>query len=103
MDDKISVGRYLEEKYNVKNIRINLPRGIRDTNKFLHILSEVSGNEIPEKYNKEKGRYLDAMIDSHKYNAEGRIAIYGEPDYVYSTARMVVENGVVPDVYKRQC
>ena len=28
-----------------------------DTNKFLHILSEVSGNEIPEKYNKEKGRY----------------------------------------------
>lgn len=96
VDDKLSVGRYLEEKYNVKNIRINLPRGIRDTNKFLHILSEVSGNEIPEKYNKEKGRYLDAMIDSHKYNAEGRIAIYGEPDYVYSTARMVVENGVVP-------
>ena len=36
------------------------------------------------------------MIDSHKYNAEGRAAIFGEPDFVYSTARMMLENGVMP-------
>ena len=36
------------------------------------------------------------MIDSHKYNAEARIAIFGEPDFVYSTARLAIENGVVP-------
>lgn len=91
-----SVGEYLEDAYNVKNIRINVPKGLRDTDRFLEVLAEVSGKKIPEKYVKERGRYLDAMIDSHKYNAEGRIAIFGEPDFVYSTARMALENGVMP-------
>ncbi|CDM70236.1 Nitrogenase cofactor biosynthesis protein NifB [Clostridium bornimense] len=96
VDDNSSVGKYLEENYGVKNIRLNLPRGIRDTDNFLNVLSNISGEKIPEKYVKERGRYLDAMIDSHKYNAEGRIAIFGEPDYVYSTVRMVLEIGVFP-------
>lgn len=91
-----SVGLYLEENYGVKNIRINMPIGLRDTDKFLEVLSEISGIEIPEKYKKERGRYLDAMIDSHKYNAEGRVAIFGEPDFVYSVSRMMLENGVMP-------
>ena len=91
-----SVGIYLEEKFGVKNYPTNLPRGIRDTDNFLNLLSKLSNKDIPIKYKKERGRYLDAMIDSHKYNAEGRIAIFGEPDLVYSTSRMCIENGVVP-------
>ena len=94
--EEYSVGSYLEEAYNIKNYRINIPRGLRDTDKFLKVLSQISGNPIPEKYKKQRGRYLDAMIDSHKYNAEARIAIFGEPDFVYSVARLAIENGVVP-------
>ena len=44
--------------------------------------------EIPEKIAKQRGRYLDAIIDSHKYNAEGRAVIFGEPDFVYSTTKL---------------
>ena len=94
--EEYSVGSYLEEAFGVKNYRINIPRGLRDTDKFLKVLSQISGKAIPEKYKKQRGRYLDAMIDSHKYNAEARIAIFGEPDFVYSVARLAVENGVVP-------
>jgi nitrogenase molybdenum-iron protein alpha/beta subunit/MoaA/NifB/PqqE/SkfB family radical SAM enzyme len=94
--DEYSVGTYLEEEFGVENYRINMPRGLRDTDNFLKILSKISGNSIPEKYKKQRGRYLDAMIDSHKYNAEARIAIFGEPDFVYSCARLAVENGSVP-------
>ena len=96
--EEYSIGNYLESNFGVKNYRINLPRGLRDTDNFFKILSEVSGKEIPKKYKKQRSRYLDAMIDSHKYNAEARIAIFGEPDFVYSTARLAVENGVVPMV-----
>lgn len=96
LNESNSPGEYLEKTYGVKNIRINIPRGLRDTDKFLEVLSKISGNEIPEKYTKARGRYLDAMIDSHKYNAEGRVAIFGEPDFVYSTTRMALENGVMP-------
>jgi nitrogenase molybdenum-iron protein alpha/beta subunit/MoaA/NifB/PqqE/SkfB family radical SAM enzyme len=98
VNDENSVGRYLEDNFGVENYRVNIPRGLRDTEKFLEVLSKVSGNPIPKKYEVQRGRYLDAMIDSHKYNSEGRIAIYGEPDFVYSTARMCLENGVMPVV-----
>ncbi|MFT8351529.1 nitrogenase cofactor biosynthesis protein NifB [Clostridium saccharoperbutylacetonicum] len=94
--EEYSVGSYLEEEFGVKNYRINVPRGLRDTDSFLKVLAEVSGNSIPEKYKRERERYLDAMIDSHKYNAEARIAIFGEPDFVYSCARLAIENGSVP-------
>jgi nitrogenase molybdenum-iron protein alpha/beta subunit len=36
------------------------------------------------------------MIDGHKYNGEARAAIYGEPDFVYSTVRLCLENGIMP-------
>lgn len=94
--EEYSVGSYLEEEFGVENYRINIPRGLRDTDSFLKVLAEVSGNSIPEKYKRERERYLDAMIDSHKYNAEARIAIFGEPDFVYSCARLAIENGSVP-------
>ncbi len=94
--EEYSVGGYLEEAFGVKNYRINMPRGLRDTDNFLKVLSEISRTPIPEKYKKQRGRYLDAMIDSHKYNAEARMAIFGEPDFVYSCARLAIENGSVP-------
>jgi nitrogenase molybdenum-iron protein alpha/beta subunit/MoaA/NifB/PqqE/SkfB family radical SAM enzyme len=96
--EEYSVGGFLGDNFGVKNYRINLPRGLRDTDNFFNILSEVSGKPIPKKYKKQRSRYLDAMIDSHKYNAEARIAIFGEPDFVYSTTRLAVENGIVPMV-----
>ncbi|WP_143316681.1 nitrogenase cofactor biosynthesis protein NifB [Clostridium sp. HBUAS56017] len=98
VNDENSVGKYLEDNFGVENYKVNIPRGLRDTDKFLEVLSKVSGNPIPEKYRDQRGRYLDAMIDSHKYNSEGRAVIYGEPDFVYSTSRMCLENGVMPVV-----
>jgi MoaA/NifB/PqqE/SkfB family radical SAM enzyme len=98
VQDENSVGMYLENTFDVKNYRVNIPVGLRDTDKFLQVLSIISNKEIPIKYTKQRERYIDGMIDSHKYNAEGRIVIYGEPDFVYSSSRLAIENGVVPVV-----
>ena len=94
--EEFSAGAYLEDTFGVKNYRTDIPKGLRATDKFLNLLSEISGKEIPEKYVKARGRYIDGMIDSHKYNAEARLAIFGEPDFVYSTTRMALENGMMP-------
>lgn len=98
ISDECSVGKYLEDNYDVKNYRLNIPRGLRDTDALMKLLSKLSGKEIPKKYMKQRERYLDGMIDSHKYNAAGRLAIFGEPDFVYSTARLALENGALPVV-----
>jgi len=95
-EEVFSAGSYLESEYGVPCIRCNLPVGLRDTDAFIRLLSEISGREIPDKLMKERARFLDAMIDSHKINAEARAAIYGEPDFVYSTVRLCAENGIFP-------
>ena len=98
VEEKLSPAKYLSDIYNVPYIRLNLPIGIRDTNALIEQLCIISGKPIPEAIKKEKGRYLDAMIDSHKYNGEGKAVVYGEPDFVYSIVRLCCENGIMPVV-----
>ena len=93
--DEYSPGLYLYETYGVKYVRCNMPVGLRDTDNFIEVLERAGGRKT-DVIKKERGRYLDAMIDSHKYNGEGRAVIFGEPDFVYSVTRLCSENGVMP-------
>ncbi len=90
-----SPAHYLYEAFGVPYVKCNLPVGLRDTDNFIKEL-EKAGGKKSEILKKERGRYLDAMIDSHKYNGEGRAVIYGEPDFVLSVSRLCAENGIMP-------
>jgi len=95
--DENSPAQYLYEAYGVPYVRCNLPVGLRDTDDFIAVL-EGAGGKKTEEMKKQRGRYLDAMIDSHKYNGEGRAVIFGEPDFVLSVTRLCTENGIMPVV-----
>ena len=92
METNYSPGKYLHDNYGVPLIRLNLPVGLRDTDEFYKQLGLIAGAKKSE----SRGRYLDAMVDSHKYCSDARAVIFGEPDFVYSTLRLCVENGVMP-------
>jgi nitrogenase molybdenum-iron protein alpha/beta subunit/MoaA/NifB/PqqE/SkfB family radical SAM enzyme len=94
-DEKYSPAKALFDQYGVPYTRMALPVGIRDTDALIGKLVSLGGVR-PQELVKERGRYVDAMIDSHKYCADGRAAIYGEPDFVYSMTRLCCENGAVP-------
>jgi nitrogenase molybdenum-iron protein NifN len=96
IDDKISPGKLLEEKFGVLLHKCSLPIGLENTDRFIKLISLISGKKIPDKLKKERGRMLDGMIDSHKYNSEGRAAIFGEPEIVYAAAKLCMENGIFP-------
>lgn len=91
-----SPAEYLYRTYGVPYERVNPPIGLRDTDNFYRLLKKVSGYEMPNAYLEERGRYLDAMVDSHKYNGEGRAVVFGEPDFVFSVVRLCAENGIMP-------
>lgn len=91
-----SPAEYLYEHYGVPYIKLHLPMSIRDNDAFINQLKTISNREIPTRLIEDRSRYLDAMVDSHKYNGEGRAVIFGEPDFVYGTVRLCVENGVFP-------
>jgi nitrogenase molybdenum-iron protein alpha/beta subunit len=94
---ELSVAEYLHDAYRVPYTRLNVPVGLRDTDAFIDALRPfVSKPEGLEALAQARGRFLDAMIDSHKHNALGRAAVFGEPDFVASVSRMCLEQGVVP-------
>jgi nitrogenase molybdenum-iron protein alpha/beta subunit/MoaA/NifB/PqqE/SkfB family radical SAM enzyme len=95
ISDEDSPARYLYDTYGVPFVRCSLPVGLRATDSFIAELEKAGGKKTVE-LEKERGRFLDAMIDSHKYNAEGRAVIFGEPDFVYSAVRVCAENGIMP-------
>ncbi|WP_110955336.1 nitrogenase cofactor biosynthesis protein NifB [Anaerosinus massiliensis] len=97
VSDDISPAKYLADHYGVPYKRMDLPVGLQATDTFIKQIVELGG-VISTELAKERGRYLDAMVDSHKYNALGRATVFGEPDFVKAIINLCCENGIVPVV-----
>ncbi|MGD0080275.1 MAG: nitrogenase component 1 [Methanoregula sp.] len=96
--DALSPGRLLEEQFGVPLVNLPLPVGVDAVDRFIDTLRELICGPVPDQLALERGWLLDAMADSHKYNAEGRPVIYGEPELVYALTRTCTENGAPPVV-----
>jgi Nitrogenase molybdenum-iron protein, alpha and beta chains len=88
--------KYLEETHNVPGYNVPIPIGLSNTDSFFIELVKILGCPIPEKYQKERGRLLDAMVDVHKYLYGVKAAIYGDPDLVFSLTTFMLELGMNP-------
>ncbi|MBK5947695.1 nitrogenase molybdenum-iron protein subunit beta [Rhodobacter veldkampii DSM 11550] len=86
---------FCEEK-GQETSAFHYPMGVQGTDELLMKLSELTGKEIPEALRLERGRLVDAMADSQAYLHGKTYAIYGDPDFVYSMARFVMETGGEP-------
>ena len=91
-----TAGDYLLKKFGVPLFKCSVPIGIKATDIFIKLISKISKKPIPKALQKERSRYLDGIIDSHKYNGEGRAIIFGEPEIVYAVTALCVENGIQP-------
>lgn len=97
-EDSSSPGLYLRENFGVPLINLPLPIGIENTDLFMKTLGEITHKPMPERLKNERGWLLDAMADSHKYNASARPLIYGEPELIYGYTCVCMENGAIPSV-----
>ncbi|AKB50085.1 Nitrogenase FeMo-cofactor scaffold and assembly protein NifN [Methanosarcina barkeri str. Wiesmoor] len=88
--------KYLEESHGVPGYDVPIPIGLSNTDLFFTELVKIIGCPIPEKYQKERGRLLDAMVDVHKYLYGVKAAVYGDPDFVFSLTTFMLELGINP-------
>ena len=95
--EEYSPGAYLREAHGVPLLRMGLPVGLSLSDAFVSTL-EALGGQMPHSVRQDRARHLDAMIDAHKYNAQCRAAIFGEPDMVHALTHACCENGVTPVV-----
>lgn len=96
LPDQLSGGLHLEKRYNVPLHRLGMPVGIRETDRFFEVLSDLSGNPMPEKYAMARGRLVDSLVDGHKYVFGKRAVVYGEEDLVIGLTSFLAEIGVQP-------
>jgi len=75
-----------------------MPIGLKNTDTLLETLSSISGNPIPESLQIDRARLLDTIVDTHMFNSNLKVGIYGDPDLVHGLARFVAEIGMKPVV-----
>ncbi len=80
--DKQLAGSYLQETFGIVRHRLPAPMGIEATDRWLELLSTLSGKEIPAHYQEQRGRLIDAVVDGHKYLSRVPVALFGEADHV---------------------
>ena len=94
VEENASPGRYLESEFGVPLYNLPVPIGVGATGLFVDLLAKITGGRAHPALALEKGRLLDCMVDSHKYNAQGRAAVFGDPELVDALVRTCAENGL---------
>lgn len=89
-------GIILEQKFGLNNHRLGVPIGISETDRFFEVLMDLSGRDMPRKYELERGRLVDAYVDAHKYVFGKKAIVYGEEDLVIGLTSFLAEIGVQP-------
>ncbi len=93
--DKSAAG-YLEDNFSVSAYKMGLPIGIKATDEFFGVLENLTKKPMPEVFEDERRRLVDAYADGHKYVFEKRAVLYGEEDLVIAMAGFLREIGIVP-------
>ncbi len=95
--ERLSVGRHLQERFGVPFHRLEVPVGVRATDRFVSSLLPYAGGcaagAMPHSLVRERARLLDALVDSHKHLAEARVCIAGAPSFCRMVTRLLAESG----------
>lgn len=89
-----TAGRVLHERFGLPLHAVGLPIGLRETDALVAALEAITGKPLPRKHELERGRFVDALVDGHKYVSGKRAVVYGEADLVIGLVSLLTELGV---------
>jgi nitrogenase molybdenum-iron protein beta chain len=88
--------KYVENTWGHEIPITHIPMGLEWTDNFLMKVAEVSGKPIPASLEKERGRLVDMMTDSHTWLHGKKFALWGDPDFVMGLSKFLLEVGAEP-------
>ena len=83
----------LEKKTGVSFRVFETLTGLAANDAFISLLSDISENEVPSKYKRQRSQLQDAMLDGHFHFGEQKVAIAAEPDLLYSLSKFFADMG----------
>ncbi|MCW3807226.1 nitrogenase molybdenum-iron protein subunit beta [Plebeiibacterium marinum] len=75
---------------------IDLPIGVKATDRFIMALSKAGAVSVPEAINDERGRLVDLITDMHQYFYGKRVALYGDPDQLIPMCEFLLDLDMIP-------
>ncbi|BAG83812.1 MAG: nitrogenase molybdenum-iron protein subunit beta [Candidatus Azobacteroides pseudotrichonymphae] len=70
----------LENKCRVRFEVVEIPIGLKATDRFVISLSRHANVPVPDVLTEERGRLVDLIADNSKYFYKKRVALFGDPD-----------------------
>lgn len=86
----------LENKCKVKFEVIEIPIGLKATDRFVTSLSRHANLPVPDSLTEERGRLIDLIADNSKYFWGKRVALFGDPDTLIPLTEFLVTLDMKP-------
>jgi nitrogenase molybdenum-iron protein NifN len=83
----------LERRTGVPFVVFDRLTGLEPTDRFLDLLSKISGRAVPGRLRRQRSRLVDAMLDGHFHFGRKKVAIGAEPDLLFALSTWFAEMG----------
>ena len=83
----------LEQKTGVPSYKLAHLYGLSANDELISALIEISGNEVPERIERQRMQLQDAMLDTHFMLGQLRVALAADPDQLNAFAHLLNEMG----------
>ncbi len=83
----------LQQKTGVVTYRLDHLYGLKANDQLINMLSEISGEDVPERIERQRAQLQDAMLDTHFMLGQLRLAIAADPDLLLALTQLVQEMG----------
>lgn len=83
----------LEKKAGVPFRVFERLNGLAACDAFVALLSDLSEQDVPLKYRRQRSQLQDAMLDGHFYFGEQKVAIAAEPDLLFALSHFFADMG----------
>jgi len=89
-------GELISKEWGQKFVAGPFPIGITATDALIGEVTALTGKPISGELELERGRAVDAMVDSHPYIHGKRVALVGDPDVLLGLIGFLLEVGARP-------
>lgn len=88
--------RLLDTQCKVPCSVLDMPFGLKATDRFIDALRIVAGTSVPDSLAFERGQLVDLISDMHQYLFHKKVALFGDPDQLISMVEFLVSIDMCP-------
>ncbi len=93
-----AAARELDRKHKIPCEVLDLPIGVKATDRFITALKDLAGISIPDSITRERGQLVDVITDMQQYFYGKKFAIFGDPDQIVPLTEFLIDLDMEPVV-----